>query len=173
MLVCNAAPDYWSVNMKPLLLRTIHRLLRVALGSVFVFTGIAKLSDISSFAASVGDFGLVYDDLVVPAAWSISLLEVLFGIGLAINIRGGSIGLLLLLGVFIGTLLYGIGMGLDIDCGCFGPAYHVSLKTQVAIDLGLVVWCGVVHWSRKRCGLKPTRLTALFRKVHSEGDPSK
>ena len=49
-------------------------------------------------------------------------------------------GVVLLLGVFIGTLLYGIGMGLDIECGCLGPGYHVSLMTQLTIDLGMLVW---------------------------------
>jgi len=164
---------YACFNMKPALFQIFHRILRVGLGSVFVFSGVVKLGDVSGFAENVGNFGLVYDSLVVPAAWSISLLELVFGLGLIINLRGGLTGILLLLCGFIGTLLYGIGMGLDIECGCFGPSHRVSLKTQLSIDLGLLVWCGLVHWSRKRCGSRTIRLTALFSKAHSHGEPSK
>lgn len=140
---------------------------------MFVFSGIAKLGDVSEFAKNVGDFGLVYDAWVVPTAWSISLLELAFGVGLVMNLRGSLAGVLILLGVFIGTLLYGMGAGLDIECGCFGPGHRVSLKTQLSIDLGLLVWCGFVHWSRKRCGLRTICLTALFSKAHSHGEPCK
>jgi len=158
--------------VKPASFQIFHHCLRVALGSVFVFAGIVKLGDVSGFAVSVGNFGLVYDGLVVPTAWSISLLELVFGVGLVINLRGGLTGVLLLLGVFIGILLYGMWIGLDIECGCFGPGHRVSLKTQLRIDLGLLGWCGLVHWSRKRCGIRTIRLTKLFGKAHSRGERS-
>lgn len=117
---------------------------------MFVFSGIAKLRDVSGFAEHVGDFGLVYDGLVVPTAWSVSVLELVLGVSLAANLRGGLTGVLLLLGLFIGILLYGIGMGLDIECGCFGPGHQVSLKIQLCIDLGLLCWGGLIPCLRNR-----------------------
>ncbi len=117
---------------------------------VFVVASIAKSLDLSRFAQRVGDFGLVFDWLVTPTAWAIVLAELLIGISLLLRRRyslTAAAGLLLL---FVGTLMYGIAIGLNIDCGCFGPAIQVSLETQLLADLGLLLLCAVVYWSEKR-----------------------
>lgn len=129
----------------------IHHFARLGLAVVFVLAGMAKLSDIPEFATQVGAFGLVYDEWVLPAAWIIALGELVAGLALAINLRGSPYFLIMLLGLFVAVLAYGISLGLDISCGCFGPGYHVSLRTQLFIDMGLLVWSGFVLWSGKRC----------------------
>ena len=141
--------------------RTFHHLARIGLALVFVAAGAVKLADISRFADGIGDFGVVYDPLVMLTAWTIALAEVLTGLALATNLRGGLSGAVALLVVFVGVLSYGIWLGLDIDCGCFGPDYRVSLKTQLLIDLGLLLWCGIVHWSQKQCGVRTIDLFTL------------
>ena len=139
----------------------LHHFLRVTFALLFVFAGIAKLVDIGEFARNLGDFGVVHDSLVVPTAWTISLMELVTGLALVFNIRGSLTVLLILLTLFIGVLVYGIGLGLDIDCGCLGPSYHVGLRTQLIVDLGLIVWCGLVHCTGKKCGARPARLVAV------------
>ena len=133
---------------------TLHGVTRVALGAVFVWTGAAKLTDIQTFADRVADFGLVFDGLVTPAAWAVALGEVLSGAALACNLRGSLTCVLALLGMFFAVLTYGVMLGLDIDCGCFGAGIKVPLQTQLVTDLVLVLWCGLVYWSRLKCGVQ-------------------
>jgi uncharacterized membrane protein YphA (DoxX/SURF4 family) len=134
--------------------RVLHDVPRVALGAVFVLTGAAKLTDIPTFADRVADFGLVFDGIVTPVAWAVAVGEVLLGAALACNLRGSLACVLAFLGVFIAVLTYGVLLGLDIDCGCFGGRLKVPLQTQLVIDLVLVIWCGLVYWSRLKCGVQ-------------------
>jgi uncharacterized membrane protein YphA (DoxX/SURF4 family) len=129
----------------------LHHLLRVLLALVFVVAGSIKLADMAEFAASVGDFGLVPDTLVLATSWLIVLSELTIGASLAINLRWSWFGVWVLLGLFLGVLIYGISLGLDIQCGCFGPGFHVSLHTQMFIDLGLVILAGAAYWSGASC----------------------
>ena len=147
---------------KPTFPALVHHFLRIALALLFVFAGTVKLLAIHAFAQDLGDLGLVHDALVLPSAWIISLSEVLAGMALAANVRGSLATVLVLLTGFIGVLIYAIALGLDVDCGCLGPDYHVTLKTQLVIDMGLVVWCGLIHWTRKRSGTRTMDLASMF-----------
>lgn len=140
--------------MKPSLARIVCHLARAVFGSVFVVAGLVKLWGIPDFAASLGDFGLVYDDLVHPTAWMLAGAELFTGLALIANLRGSFIAALALLALFVGVLSYGVWMGLDINCGCFGPGYHVSLKSQLFADVGLVLWWAVVYAAHKSVSSK-------------------
>ena len=131
------------------------------LAAMFVYAGMVKLLDIPTFAVGLGDYGIVYDSLVTPAAWLLAFAELLTGLALAIHLRGSFFAALAFLVLFITVLSYGVWMGLDIDCGCFGPSYHASLKTQLIIDLGLVVWWAVVYAGHQRYGITAVSPRAL------------
>ena len=66
----------------------------------------------------------------MPLAVFLPLLEMIFGLGLLLDIKGSLAGITGLLMLFTVILSYGIRLGLDVDCGCFGPqdlesrAYH-------------------------------------------------
>ncbi|HUV78598.1 MAG TPA: MauE/DoxX family redox-associated membrane protein [Desulfobacterales bacterium] len=75
-----------------------------------------------------------------------------------------------LLVLFIAILGYGIWMGIDVDCGCFGPedpeseAFH-GLKASLYRDL--VMLAGIVFmyvWRRYRA-IKPVKITLLIKKT--------
>lgn len=140
----------------------MHHVLRVALALVFVSAGLLKLGDLRQFADRLGDFGLVPDALVFPTAWAVSALELLAGVALVVNLRGSLIAILLLLVTFLAVLAYGIQLGLDVECGCFGPGYHANMRTQFVIDLGLVLGCGLVYWTGRRCRVKTRRPADLM-----------
>ena len=129
----------------------LHHTLRILLAMVFLVAGSVKLIDMAKFTESVGDFGLVPDWFVLNTAWLVVLSEFTIGASLAFNLRGSLVGVLVLLGLFVGVLVYGIALGLDIQCGCFGPGFHVSLQTQLLIDTGLVILAGAVYWSGALC----------------------
>ena len=95
----------------------LRHTLRILLALVFLVAGSFKLFDMARFTESIGDFGLVPDWLVLPTAWIVVLCELLIGAGLVVNLRGSLAGAVVLLGVFISVLIYGIVLGLDIHCG--------------------------------------------------------
>ena len=125
----------------------LDRLLRIPLGMLFVAAGVVKMIYLPDFIVAVGEFGVVPDSLVAFSAGSICIAEILAGLGVALGSRIGPVALGMLLVVFMTVLAYGIYLGLDIDCGCLGPDYHVSLSTQLLIDVGLIAWCGACCWT--------------------------
>jgi hypothetical protein len=86
-----------------------------------VAAAVPKLADPAGFAEIVGAYGLLPEFLLPFAAIALPLLEMLAALLLILGrISGLWISALLML-VFIAVLSYGIWLGLDIDCGCFGP----------------------------------------------------
>lgn len=135
---------------------------------LFIGSSVIKLTNIAAFARQVGEFGIVADALVPAVAWLLCLLELCAGLGLSANIRGSLPVVASMLILFCSVLVYGMMLGLDVDCGCFGPAYHVTLTTQFAIDLGLLFLCALVHWSRKKCGIRTVGLVALLARARGQ-----
>lgn len=135
----------------------LHYILRLLLASVFLIAGTVKLFGLAEFTQSVGNFGLVPDWFVFQTAVSITVAELAIGIAVLLYLRWSLPAVLVLLGLFLGVLIYGIALGLDIHCGCFGPAIHVSLTQQVFMDAGLIVLTTAVYWSGVSC--RTNRLT--------------
>ena len=134
---------------------TPHRLWcplsRGALGLLFVYAGAIKLLDLPRFTRHVGDFGIVFDSLVNLVAITLCVTELTLGVGLLVNVRGALPAIVGLLLFFIGVLVYGIAIGLDIECGCWGTEFGMTLGTQLTTDLGLLGWCSLIHWSCQKC----------------------
>ena len=130
--------------------RRIHLVARSLLAGVFLVSSLFKLSNVLEFSLQVGEFGILPDVFVVTAAWAISLAELVTSILLVFRWRVGLMATVVLLCMFIVVLLYGVGIGLGIECGCFGPGYHVSLTTQLAFDFGLLLLSAVIYWSRSK-----------------------
>lgn len=130
-----------------------------------VLAGVPKLLAPDDFAEVVGAYGLVPDMLVFPAAVVLPLAELLAAFLL---IRGKRSGLWLaaaLMLLFITVLSYGIWLGLDIDCGCFGPEdiehkAFSGLRTALARDMLLCLPLLYCFWYTYRfpytqCGEYP------------------
>jgi len=140
---------YWKhgVGLGPTILKRLYQLGRLSLGGIFIYAGGRKLLAPEPFAVLIYAFGIVPPGLLIPVALGLPFLEVAAGWGLVFDIRGSLTTIAGLLVLFIMLLGYGILMGLDIDCGCFGPgdpetdAFH-GLKTALFRDL--VMLGGVV-----------------------------
>ena len=105
-------------------------------------------------------YGIVPDGLLLPAAVILASLEVAAGIGLMFDIRG-SLGVIAgLLALFIVMLGYGVSMGLDVDCGCFGPddpeseAFH-GLRAALYRDLVMMAGIGFLYGWRRYRDIRP------------------
>jgi uncharacterized membrane protein YphA (DoxX/SURF4 family) len=140
-----------------------YRLIRVGLAAVFLWAGVAKLSDPQSFALVIGAYGLIPESLIMPVAVGLPALEVIAAIGLLFDIRGSLTIIAGLLVMFMGILSYGIWLGLDIDCGCFGAGDpegqpHHGLRSAIYKDLLMMAGVAYLYLWRYRRSKRPVRL---------------
>jgi rhodanese-related sulfurtransferase len=75
-----------------------------------------------------------------------------------------------LLAIFMAILVYGIRMGLDVDCGCFGPeeiesrAYH-GLRQALQRDLGLAFGVAYLYGWRLFRDSRPLKLSQVIQRM--------
>ena len=155
----------------------IYKLLRWGLGGIFIYAGSVKLLEPKTFAALIEAYGMVPESMSMTIAMVLPAIELAAGIGLLFDIEGSLSVIAGLVGLFIAILSYGVWMGLDVDCGCFGQedpeaeTFH-GLKASLYHDL--VMLGGIVFiyvWRRYRV-VKPIKITLLknklFRKRRTE-----
>ncbi len=146
-----------------------YKLSRWIIGGIFLYAGITKLTEPKTFAVLVGAYGLAPDRLLLPIAMFLSLMELAAGIGLLFDIRGSLAVVTALLGFFIAILSYGIWMGLDVDCGCFGPgdpeaeAFH-GLRTSIYRDLVMLAAVVFIYGWRQYRSIEPVNITQFIKK---------
>jgi putative oxidoreductase len=137
-------------------------------GVVFLVAAASKLLAPKQFSQRIGDFGLIFDALVEPAAWAIMAAELVVGIALVFRRRGSLAGTSAILLLFLGVLTYGTALGLDIDCGCFGPSVDISLRTQLLVDFGLLLLCAIIYFTNER--RDDRRLVGEFPEVPTQNE---
>lgn len=103
------------------LLMWADRLGRWIISAIFLAAAIPKLFNPYQFAATIDAYAILPDVLLLPTAIVLPVLEILLAIGLLFNCLKSKIGTVVMLLFFIALLSYSIWLGLDIDCGCFGP----------------------------------------------------
>ena len=121
-----------------------YRLLKVALGAVFIYSGMIKIFNVKGFARMVSQYNLVPDQFLAPVAYGLPVLEILAGIGIIFEIPGALTAIFGMLLMFIAILWYGILKDLDIDCGCFSTEElkgHNSLRQALYRDAAMVAVC--------------------------------
>jgi len=106
---------------KTTLLLHLVGLSRWGLALIFLYAGIPKLISWYDFALIVNSYSILPENLAIPAAIFIATIEVVAAIALLCGRQEGLWGIAGLMLLFIGVLSYAIWLGLDIDCGCFGP----------------------------------------------------
>lgn len=143
--------------------RLAYCLIRIAIGAIFVWSGASKLLDHQQFAVIIEAYGLIPEMTVVPTAFTLTLLELLAGIGLILDIQG-SLGLITgMLLLFMAILSYGLWIGLDVDCGCFGPedpeaeAFH-GLRPALYRDMVMLTGIGYLFFWRRIASIRPRPL---------------
>ncbi len=127
------------------MLKALSSVLRVGLAAVFVYAGVSKLLDLPGFEKSIADYGILLPGTEMAAAVVLVVLEILVGIGVLLGVRaavGCMVGMLLM---FIGVLSYGLWLGLDIECGCFGLGESHKPSTALMIDIGLLCCCALLY----------------------------
>ncbi len=152
----------------------IYHLIRVLLAIVFLWSGISKLMAPEKFAVIIDSYGLMPEVWILPLAIILPLFEMIFGLGLLLDIKGSLAGITALLILFVAILGYGIRMGLDVDCGCFGPqdleseAFH-SLRPALYRDFVMIAGVIYLYFWRYYRSINPTRLMFLFNNLYRRG----
>ncbi len=102
--------------------------------------------DPAAFLVVIDAFGILPEGFTGLVAYVLPVVEVSAGLALLFDVRGAleTLGAMLLL--FMAILGYGIFLGLDIDCGCFGPEDPESrafggLRSALYRDF---VFCGLM-----------------------------
>ena len=150
-----------------------YRLCRWTLGGVFIYAGGTKLVEPEIFAVLIEAYGIVPERLLMPVAIGLPLLEVIAGIGLLFDIRGSLALITGLLVLFIVVLGYGIWMGLDVDCGCFGPddpeaeAFH-GLRLSLYRDLSMMAGVFFIYGWRRYRAIRPVSVMVMVNQLFNK-----
>ncbi len=124
---------------------TLLLLGRLALAAIFLFAAYAKLkpqvampwspasikTSLSMFAMQVDSYKLLSPSLVTLVANLLPPFELFLGLWLlsGIWLRFSSLITTLLLGGFFSVMVRSYRMGLEINCGCFGPGERLGPMT--------------------------------------------
>ena len=149
----------------------LYLVIRVALGLVFVWAGGIKLMDPRAFARVLSGYEMIPGELLAPVAIGLPLIELLAGLGLVFNVRGGLGGVAVMLAMFLLALGFGIYQDLDIDCGCFSAEeIHAksSLRTAFLRDLGLMA-CALYLFTWKRAKARKVDLGEVLSMQSQKG----
>jgi uncharacterized membrane protein YphA (DoxX/SURF4 family) len=116
---------------------------RVTVGFVLVYAAYLKLQlPWISFAATIQSYKLALpDEAVIFAARTLPGFELALGVLLLIGVqlRWVAAAASLLLLTFFAVLVRSYALGMNIECGCFGPGEQLTWKTLLRDGLLLLV----------------------------------
>lgn len=131
------------------LFRILLILGRLALAAIFIAAGVAKLrAPWLQFAVSLSSYKLLPDNLLEPIAKTMPWCEVALGVALLSGLfaRWFSLIATLLLALFLTVIVRSWAVGLEIDCGCFGPGEAIGpmvfVRDGAMLALGIAVTTG-------------------------------
>ncbi|MCP3955002.1 MAG: DoxX family membrane protein [Desulfobacterales bacterium] len=145
----------------------VYHIARWGLAGLFIFSGFTKLVAPDQFAVLIDAYGILPEMLVVPVAILLPAGEVIAGGCLVFNVRGSLAAITLMMVLFLAVLGYGIWMGLDVDCGCFGPedpesrAFH-GLRQAFYRDIVIMTVVAVLYVWRYRRAVRPVRFLNIL-----------
>lgn len=113
----------------------------VAIAGVLVYSGLAKLLDISAFIIAIAKYDLTSDATAVRIGTVVPFLELAVGIAM-ISFRTRAPATIIACTLFVGFLviqLSALVRGLDIACGCFGGEKAIGVSSVGLASAGFIV----------------------------------
>ena len=116
------------------------RLFRILLGLIFLFAGIAKISDPVRFIFTLREFDLFSEAVIPFMVLYLPWLEFILGLFLILGLlyRASAFLLACLNTMFAIAILTVVVRGMEIDCGCFGMLADI-LKIPDSADITAVI----------------------------------
>lgn len=147
-----------------------YAIVRVGLAMSFLTAGIIKILDPMTFAVTINAFGILPGPLVLPVAFLLPVLEIIGAVALIFDIRGSLTLITLMILMFIVVLGYGLHMGLDIDCGCYGPGdlegeAFAGIRSALWRDLVMLGCAALLYVWRKMLGVRPDTLADKYQSI--------
>jgi len=143
---------------------------RLALAMSFLTAGVIKVMDPMTFAVTIDAFGILPGPMVMPAAMLLPVVEILGALALIFDIRGALALITAMLLMFIAVLGYGLHMGLDIDCGCYGPGdpeaeAFSGIRGALERDSVLLVCAAFLYTWRKVTRARPGTFAGRYNSI--------
>jgi uncharacterized membrane protein YphA (DoxX/SURF4 family) len=147
-----------------------YELVRIGLALAFLAAGAVKIQDPMTFAATIDAFGILPGALVLPVAVTLPILEILGALALVFDLRGSLTLITLLILLFVAVLGYGLHMGLDIDCGCYGPgdpeaSAYAGIRGALGRDLVMLGSAAFLYAWRRVLGVRPASFTTRYHAI--------
>ena len=116
-------------------LRITARLLQIAVACVVLLAAVLKAFDPLAFAEQIRLYG-IFPSLADLASWCFIIGEVVLAGALLVNLfpRITGASALVLMAFFIGITAYGMIVGLEGNCGCFGSLVHRGPEQVIVED---------------------------------------
>ena len=136
----------------------LYRIVRWTVAGIFIWAGTAKLLGVDNFAVVIDEFNILPTNYVWPVAYILPVVEVVAGIGLIFDLWGCLTTITLMMLLFMGVLIYGIWIGIDVDCGCFDmydPDTSLYGKLKPALNRDIIIMLAIEYlyffrWIRER-----------------------
>ena len=126
--------------------------LRLVLGGVLVWAGLAKVSEPALFAITVRAYNVLPNAFINGFAVVVPWMEIVAGACLLAGFwtRSGALAALALLSSFGVAIAVNVYRGANLDCGCFGlDGTRGSLNAALVQDLLLIACSLVLLFVRK------------------------
>jgi putative oxidoreductase len=115
--------------------------LRIALGALFVVTGVLKLGDPTAFAVEIHNYQL-FPGLAPVLAATLPAVELVVGAAILVGprawVRAGALASAALMVVFTAAVGSAVLRGINISCGCFGAGSGPVTLMTVLRDVALL-----------------------------------
>ncbi|TLU82954.1 MAG: DoxX family protein [Chlorobium sp.] len=110
--------------------------LRIVMGMIFIASGFEKIIDLKFFELIIAEYQIVPPALIPAAALSLSLIELLCGIMLVMNLfsRSNAFVLSIITALFIAGMVNNLTRDIEHECGCFEfLGQWFGLKEEIGI----------------------------------------
>jgi len=118
---------------------TVGTVLRLAAAAVWLLAGLYKIRDLSANVHAVRAYHLLPGPLVTPTAYALPVIELAFGVLLALGLftRRTAAASAVFDVIYLAGIATAAIRGLRIDCGCFSPGGQLApgVPTHYTLDL--------------------------------------
>lgn len=132
---------------------SIFLIIRILIGTLFVFSGLLKYSDLASFNETIEAFRIIpsrYSSIIYFFTISIPSIEIICGIALICNHFRKKMCMILLVLMIIFTIAVSIDIhrGIIIDCGCFGilDIFGKLSLSKIFFNMSIVLLLIVIYF---------------------------
>jgi uncharacterized membrane protein YphA (DoxX/SURF4 family) len=133
---------------------TLGYVVTIAVGALFVVSGLAKSLSFYGFLSSVRAYGLLPEALVVPFSFAVVAAELALGFLLMIDrwALPAAAALAWLVLLFLAAVVIALLQGRSADCGCFPGIGRETLGpwTLLRDSVLFLLLVGIVRWRALR-----------------------